>query len=253
MRVIRAYKRPFLYMVAAALTLSVLGSSCGGDGEAGGVATITPVSTGSPPPFSEQPKRGGTLRVAVVRDHSTFDPTKALATPDILVTRQAYDNLILLDPNDLSLKPMLAQSWESNDDLTQFTFYLRPNVKFHHGKGLAADDVVFSFNRLIDPDVGSRIAAGLDSVTKVVALDERTVRFYLDSPNAYLPDLTALLQARIIPSDIDLERLVTEEFGTGPFILKEHVAGERLVMVRNSDYWGEGASLPRPCNLLLYT
>ena len=91
----------------------------------------------------------------------------------------------LLDPDDLSPIPMLAQSWESKDDLTQFTFRLRRGVKFRHGKEFEAEDVVFTLNRLLEPDVGSRIAAGLDTVTKVVALDERTVRFYLDSPNLY--------------------------------------------------------------------
>ena len=98
----------------------------------------------------------------------------------------------------------------------------------------------YGFKRLLDPDVGSPIAAALDSITKVVALDELTVRFELDSPNSYLPDLLALYHARIIPSDIDPERLTNEEFGTGPFILKEHVVGERIVMVRNPDYWWEG-------------
>ena len=211
----------------------LLVAGCGGD-------EADTYDTASAAPAEAQSKRGGTLRVAVYSDHSTFDPTKALATPDILVIRQAYDNLVLLDPEDLSLIPMLAQSWESNDDLTQFTFYLRPNVKFRHGKEFKAEDVVFTFNRLLEPDVGSRIAAALDSVTKVVALDERTVRFYLDSPNLYLPDLTTVFHARIIPSDIDPERLATEVFGTGPFILKEHVVGERIVMVRNPDYWWEG-------------
>ena len=113
-------------------------------------------------------------------------------------------------------------------------------MKFRHGKEFEAEDVVFTFNRLLEPDFGSRIASGLDTVTKVVALDERTVRFYLDSPNLYLPDLTTVFHARIIPSDIDPERLVNEVFGTGPFILEEHVVGERIVMVRNPDYWWEG-------------
>ena len=178
--------------------------------------------------------------MALVKAHTTFDPHIVNDNPDIQLTRQAYDNLILRDPDDLSLIPMLATSWEANDDLTQFTIYLRPNVKFHHGKELKAEDVVYSFKRLLDPDVGSPIADALDSLTKVVALDERTVRFYLDSPNSYLPDLLALYHARIIPSDIDPERLANEEFGTGPFILKEHVEGERIVMVRNPDYWWEG-------------
>ena len=87
--------------------------------------------------------------------------------------------------------------------------------------------------------MGSPIAATLDFVTDVAALDERTVAFDLDSPNAYLPDLVTLYHARITPSDIDPERLATEEFGTGPFILEEHVVDERIVMTRNSEYWWE--------------
>ena len=222
------------------IIIALLSWGCSGGEEAapGPGQTLTP--TGAPSPDSVQPKRGGTLRVAVVKDHSTFDPPIVLAVPDIVVTRQAYDNLILRDPDDLSLMPMLALSWESNADLTQFTFHLRPGVKFHHGKDFKAEDVVYTFNRLLDPEVGSPIAATLDFVTNVVALDDLTVRFDLNSPNTYLPDLVALYHARIIPSDIDPERLANEEFGTGPFILKEHVVDERIVMVRNPDYWWEG-------------
>ena len=220
--------------------LALIAVSCGGDGEAGSVGTIGPISTESPPPTSVEPKRGGTLRVALVKAHTSFDPHIVNDNPDIQLSRHAYDNLILRDPDDLSLIPMLATSWEANDDFTQFTFRLRSGVKFHHGKEFTAEDVVYSFERLLDPDVGSPIAAGLDSVSNVVAVDELTVRFELDHPNSYLPDVLALFHARIIPSDIDPKRLANEEFGTGPFILKEQVVGERFVMVRNPDYWWEG-------------
>ena len=243
-RVIRAHKRPFLYVMAAALTLSVLGTACSMDGEARSVPTISPVSAELPPPASGQPKRGGTLRVAVVKGHTTFDPQDdVLSIPAILFSQQFYDNLVLRDPDDLSLIPMLAESWEPNDDLTQYTFHLRPGVKFHHGKEFTAEDVVFTFNRLLDPDVDSPIGPTFEFVADVVVVDELTVRFDLESPNAYLPDLVSLYHARIIPSDIDVDRLVTEEFGTGPFLLKEHDPGERIVMVRNPNYWLEGYPL----------
>ena len=234
----RRLRLPLLMAALLAAALLALGCSGGEEATPGPGQALEPA--GTPSPDSVLPKRGGTLRVAVVKDHSTFDPPIVLAVPDIIVTQQAYDNLILRDPDDLSLIPMLAQSWESNDDLTQFTFYLRPGVKFHHGKEFKAEDVVYTFKRLLDPEVGSPIAATLDFVTNVVALDELTVRFDLDSPNTYLPDLVALYHARIIPSDIDPERLANEEFGTGPFILKEYVVDERIVMVRNPDYWWEG-------------
>ena len=215
------------------LTLALLAAGCGGDEK----DTSQSIEVA---PVDAQPKRGGTLRVAVVKAQTTFDPHIVNDNPDIQLTRQAYDNLILRDPDDLSLIPMLAKSWEANDDLTQFTFQLRSGVKFHHGKELKAEDVVYSFERLLDPDVGSPIAATLDFVSNIVAVDELTVRFELDSPNSYLPDSLALYHARIIPLDIDPKRLANEEFGTGPFILKEQVVGERFVMVRNPDYWWEG-------------
>ena len=226
-------------LIGACLAAAVLGLVCSGDkGDPESGQAFAPA--GAPSAGSEQPERGGTLRVAVVKAHTTFDPPIVNDNPDIQLTRHAYDNLILRDPDDFSLIPMLAKSWEANDDLTQFTFHLRPGVKFHHGKEFTAEDVVYSFERLLDPDVGSPVAATLDFVSNVVAVDALTVRFELDRPNSYLPDLMALYHARIIPSDINPERLANEEFGTGPFILKEHVVGERIVMVRNPDYWWEG-------------
>ena len=82
--------------VRVVLLLVLLAVGCGGD-------EADTSESASAAPAEAEPKRGGTLRVAVFSDHSTVDPTKALATPDILVIRQAYDNLILLDPDDLSL------------------------------------------------------------------------------------------------------------------------------------------------------
>ena len=228
--------RPVLLI---AILMTVAAASCGEGNESGGepedAAGSAVISVDA-----EQPRRGGTLRVAVVKGHSTFDPPVVLTIPDILFTQQAYDNLVLRDPDSLNAVPMLAQSWEPNDDLTQYTFHLRPGVKFHHGKEFTAEDVVFTFNRLLDPDIGSPIAAILDFVADVVAIDALTVRFDLKSPNTNLPDLVSLYHARILPSDVDVERLAAEEFGTGPFMLKEQVPGERVVMVRNPDYWREG-------------
>ena len=218
-------------------TLLTLG--CVGEEETSPDPIATTAQAQAEPPDSGRPKSGGALRVALVRDHATFDPPVVVPIPDIVFTRQTYDNLILRDPDDLSLVPMLAESWEQNAELTEYTFRLRSGVRFRHGKDFKAEDVVYSFNRLLDPDVGSPIAATLDFVTSVEALDERTVTFDLDSPNAYLPDLVSLYHARIIPSDVDPERLASKEFGTGPFALKEHVADERIVLIRNSDYWWE--------------
>jgi len=83
-------------------------------------------------------------------------------------------------------------------------------------------------------------ASVISMVEDIVAVDDYTVRFDLSSGTAFLPDLISRYSCKICPSDIDPERLATETFGTGPFILTEHVVSERTVMEKNPNYWWEG-------------
>ena len=184
-------------------------------------------------------KYGGTLKAAHISDTSTLDPAMTLSLSDQVSNQTMYDNLVLRQP-DLSLRPMLAVSWEANAELTSYTFKLREGVKFHHGKEFKAEDVVYTFKRLLDPEVGSPGASALGMVGDIVAVDDHTVRFDLTAPNATLPDTMSIYQAKIVPSDIDGSRLATEEFGTGPFMMDEFLPGERLVLKKNPDYWMEG-------------
>ena len=187
------------------------------------------------------PKYGGTLTMAMVASALTLDPPlTGLSVSDIAVTQATYDNLLMIQP-DFSVKPELATSWEANDDLSAYTFHLREGVKFHHGKDFKAEDVLFTFQRLLDPILDSPARATYSAVIEdIVIIDDYTIRFDLTSPNGFFPDSLAIYQARIMPSDIDPARFATEEFGTGPFILAEHLVGERETMVRNPDYWEEG-------------
>ena len=194
-------------------------------------------------PEEEGPKYGGTLRIAMSGDCNTLDPAHSLSATDNTFTMATYDNLALR-MHDLSLKPMLATSWEPDDDLMGYTFHLREGVKFHHGKVFNADDVVFTFERLLDPATGSPARGSLDSVNKVVKVDDYTVRFELKSPNAFLPESLSIYQARVLPSDVDPDRFATQEFGTGPFIQVEYRPGERSVFRRNPDYWGYDEEFP---------
>ncbi len=185
----------------------------------------------------EGPKYGGTLRLTMPPGGNDFDPPLLSYVADMTVVHQSYESLVERNP-DWTLRPLLAESWEPNDELTQWTFNLRKGVKFIHGKEFKAEDVVYTFDRLFE--VGSALASVLGMVTDVVAVDDYTVRFDLSSPSTYLPGLVSRYHAKITPSDIDPERLKTETFGTGPFTVTEHVAGERTVMTKNPNYWWEG-------------
>ena len=187
----------------------------------------------------EVPKYGGRLTLATSSDSYTLDPALWWAIADAFITQATYDNLLMIQP-DLSLKPELATSWEPNDDHSSYTFHLRQGVKFHHGKDFKAEDVIFTFNRLLDPILDSPAKTLLRDIEDIVALDDYTVRFDLEGPNAFFPEYVSIELARILPADVDVERLIHEEFGTGPFIIVEHLPGERTSMVRNPDYWEEG-------------
>ena len=186
------------------------------------------------------PKRGGTLTMAIYTEHTTLDPpAHGLSVMDIAITQATYDNLLMIQP-DLTMKPELALSWEANDDLSSYTFHLREGVKFHHGKDFKAEDVVSTFERIQDPVLDVAIRPTFEVIEEVVIIDDYTVRFDLDGPNGFFLDSLSVYQARIVPSDVDVRRLHTEEFGTGPFMIEEHIIGERTNMVRNPDYWEEG-------------
>ena len=193
-----------------------------------------------------EPKYGGSLRVGYAAEQGTLDPPVVITHIGNTIAIQTYDRLVNIG-RDLTLQPELATSWEANDDFTSYTLDLRRGVKFHHGKDFKAEDVIYTYQRLLSPEIDSVVRNSLSIIEEMVAVNDYTVRFDLSSPNAlFLLELTAY-QASIVPSEIDGEKLplLTDKFdiqtyGTGPFMLVEHLQGERTTMVRNPNYWRQG-------------
>ena len=142
---------------------------------------------------------------------------------------------------DLNVVPGLAESWEQVDDTT-YRFNLRQGVHFSNGREMTADDVVTSFERIIDPELGSYIlnTIPLQSVTKV---DDYTVEIGIASPfGAFLSAITTEA-ASIIAGQEYLEGTfdpTVSMLGTGPFVLEEHLPDESWTFVRNPYHWREG-------------
>ena len=257
MRSKTARLHPLLVLLAVAMASVLFVAACGGGGEATEVAQVAEEDEAAElveleaialetseeaeqAVLAGEPKRGGTLKFVTYANHLTLDPPiTGLSVTDIAITQAAYDNLLMIQP-DFSVKPELATHWEANDDLSSYTFYLRKGVKFHHGKEFKAEDVVSTFTRLLDPVLDSPARTTFEPIKDMVIIDDYTVRFDLVGPNAFFLDTLSIYQARIVPSDVAVERLILEEFGTGPFIIVDHLPGERTVMVRNPDYWEEG-------------
>lgn len=201
------------------------------------VEAMTPEPT--PEAMTPEPEvqYGGTLTAAYPTDHSTLDPAQAEAAIIIDAMENVFEPLVRIE-SDASFAPALATHWDISDDVKTYTFYLREGVKFHNGADLTAEDVVFSLNRIRDPNISTQVAH-YRSVEDIVAVDDYTVRFDHSAPNGFFLDSLQLFQSVILDSETDLDKLASGEevYGTGPFMLEEVLPQERVTMVRNPNYW----------------
>ena len=186
-----------------------------------------------------------TVRVGLDVDAGTLDPRLARDTSAYRVTDLIYDGLVRLSP-DLKPMPNLARSWENPDPLT-WIFTLRDGVVFHDGSPLTADDVVFTYQTILKPEMNAPLRALFTPIAKVEAVDAKTVKFTLSAP--YSPLLT-YLEMGIVPkkaveagADIGLKPI-----GTGPMKLARWDRGSRIVLSASPQYW---AGAPRTQELQL--
>lgn len=179
-------------------------------------------------------------------DIRRLDPMAGPNSTDKAVLEHVYRGLVRPVPGEVNaerFQPDLAESWEPSGDLKSWTFKLRKGVEFHGGYGeLTADDVEFSLNRARNRKT-SIYAKFYKQFDDVKALDKHTVRITLKTPQSKLILLPNLLgwQAGMIMSRKAAEklgdRIKTHPIGTGPFAFKEHIPQERLVLVRNDNYY----------------
>ncbi len=180
-----------------------------------------------------------TIWVAFAIQPATLDPQKMrVGGVDYNNAHNCFSRLTALDAK-LQVQPDLATGWEAAEDLKSWTFHLRPGVRFHNGKPFDAADVVFTFKRILDKNVGSVLRVNFSIVTGIEIVDPLTVRFNLSILYADLPAATAAYQAAIVSEGV-VDKLSTHPIGTGPFRFVEYRPGDQLVMERNPDYFVPG-------------
>lgn len=169
-----------------------------------------------------------------------LDPHTITASASIRIFRQIYNTLIDVD-DEMNFIPELAQSWDQPDDLT-YIFKLREGVKFHNGREMTAEDVKYSFERVLNPDTAAIGKSYYDSIDSIEVVDTYTVKFTLKEPFApFLTNLTSLYGA-IVPKEVIEENgnLMQVACGTGPFMLKEWIPDNKIILEKNPDYYEEG-------------
>ncbi len=181
-----------------------------------------------------QPPAAG-VRVGVDVDAGTLDPRLMRDTTAYHVVDLLYDGLVRLDAA-LEPVPGLATHWE-HPDPTTWVFHLREGVAFHDGAALTAADVVYTFETILDPELGAPLRSLYQPVTRVTALDDHTVEVTLAAP--YAPLLAYLDLGIVSRAAAEAGRdLGTAPAGTGPFRLGRWERGSRIVLEANPAYWG---------------
>ena len=196
---------------------------------------------------AEEPKYGGTLYVAVLADTWSLDPIHIQTTTGERIFHDAGIGEALYDwsVQKKEFVPRLATALpEISEDNRTYTISLRKGVKFHDGTTFDAHDMVYSFNRILDPETKSYLLKKYEIVESVEAVDDYTLKITLKQPdNAFM----AKLESRdVCPVSKESVEAAGEDYGTkvvvgtGPFKFVEWLPGDRIVVERFEDYWQEG-------------
>ena len=192
------------------------------------------VVTPTPEPVAAEPQRGGTLNMSLGPDFVTFDPYYEVTAWRFKTV--IYDTVVHLSPEGV-IEPWLAESFEVSDDGLSITLHMRKGVKFHNGREMTADDIIWSIDRARDQDIGHHAGDYFTTCTGATKIDDYTVQVnYSQVTHSALDGLARLF---IFPQEA-LDDIETMAVGTGPFKWEEWVPGDHLTLVRNEDYWREG-------------
>ena len=202
-------------------------------------STSTSTSTSSSSSQGE-PKRGGTIRMGGAGGGATdsIDAHKPVTKLDIARVHQLYEPLMIRDAN-FELVPMAAESVEPNKELTVWTARIREGLTFHDGRPVRPEDVIATFQRILDPQTaasGAQLLSFLDPKNGLKKLDSRTVEFRLEKPSALFLDAISEYFQGIVPEDYD----PADPVGAGPFVYESFQPGRQSVFTRNDEYWQEG-------------
>lgn len=238
------------YKAIALLVVMLLAAACGDDGGSAepAASTTTAGVAGTGTTASTVPKVekvvGGKVTYAIGSDLTSFDPLKiAEGVTGANRAIQVFETLLRMVPGG-QIGPGMAESLKSDDGLT-WTLKLRPNIKFTDNTDYNADAVIYNINRQMDPANAYTFRSNVAVIETMTAVDALTVRFKLTAPNgSFATAFTSVNGLIASPTALkaDLAGFAKNPVGAGPFVLKEWVKDDHMLLERNPGYWDK----PKP-------
>ncbi len=259
-------KKKISLILAAALTAGLALSGCGGSK----TSDTAESSAAGAESESTQEVRGadvdttGYLVAALNADIQTADVQKT--SKDYEIPFNIFDRLVDVEVDadgNSKIVPSLAESWDISDDGLEYTFHLRQGVKFHNGNDFTAEDVAYTFHRLLTVEGGVNtefidqikgadelLAGETDTLEGVEVVDDYTIKVTLKEPFAGF--LASISSPGVSIYDSEATETAGDQFGmdpavtvgTGPFEFSSWSFNNQLVLTRNEDYWKGASALP---------
>jgi len=223
---------------------------------------FTPALAANPPAGAQLAEQQQIVR-HIKDEPASLDPLKAVGLPEIQVIRDLFEGLTNQDAHG-KIVPGVAQSWSSSDNKT-WIFTLRNNARWSNGEPVTAQDFVYSWQRLVDPENSSPSASfaalsGIENAAAiakgqmtpdklgVVAQDNSRLKVTLDRPVPWFPALVANVALFPVPQKTlaqqgDSWTAPGKLVGNGAYQLSERVVNEKIVLTRNPHYWDDAHSV----------
>jgi peptide/nickel transport system substrate-binding protein len=231
------------------MSMSVVGgivAACGSSGTSTSTSS-TPTGTGA---------AGATIKAGILVPAAAINPITIADQGGLELIGNVGEFLVFTD-QQLNYHPWLATSWSPNADASVWTFKIRQGVKFNDGTPMTVDDVVYSFKSQSNPKSSSNalsVFGGTLSPDGVVKVDDSTVAFHLEHPDAGWPDAVSEdnYNMIIVPDNFDFSNYQKSFPGTGRFMMTSYTPNVGATYVRNPHYWGTKA-LPSKIEWTFYS
>ncbi|UYN99469.1 MAG: ABC transporter substrate-binding protein [Devosia sp.] len=190
------------------------------------------------------------IRIGVALEPPSLDPTAGAAEAiDIVVYQNVFEGLVRIDQTG-AVQPGLAASWTISEDSLTYQFALQDGVTFHDGTAFDAEDVKFTFDRLLAEDSVNAQKALYEPISAVTVIDSMTVEFTLSRPDGMFLFNMGRGDAVIVAPETAANNSA-EPIGTGPFAFVQWDRGSRVVLEQYGPYWGDLPALTRASFLFI--
>lgn len=246
----KQYRRRHLMWVALVVVMAMVVAACGSQGESttttGGGGTTTPDGPGTTQPGGSPADREELVIRLATQDMQELDPAFLGVVGSWWVGHQIYSGLVRSDSGRSDpefVKPDLAETWEVSDDGLTYTFHLRQGAQFHKGYGeVTANDVKFSYDRIMDPEVASSYAGLFEPIEEIEVVDDYTVVFHMESPYpAFLGSVLTYRPGYIVSQQAFEEKgqeaFSLDPIGSGPFVFESWTPNTEVVLSANDEFY----------------